>query len=56
MIMYQLLSNYKYPFGDQIGNQKQFIKSIVYEKIPLDHIKCTEGSLNSEIAFIQVTR
>lgn len=51
--MYQLLSNYKFPFADQIGNQKQFIKSIVNEKIPLDHIKCTEGKLNSEVAFVK---
>ena len=52
--MYQLLSNYKFRFNNYVGYQKEFVQAIVNEKISLDHIKCIQGQLNSQISFVKV--
>ena len=52
--MYQLLSNYEYPFNDLVGQESRYVKAIVNEKISLDHIKCVEGKLNSQSSFVEV--
>ena len=51
--MYQLLSNYKYPFNNHVGYQKEFVHAIVNEKISLDHIKSIEGALTSKIIAVK---
>lgn len=50
--MYQLLSNYKYPFNDLVNHENEYVKTISNEKIPLDHIECIEGKLISQIAIV----